>query len=189
MYTFIDFETTGFDPNEEQVIEVAAVKVDANLNVKGTLHLMVALKNGKELPDIIVELTGIKEEDLVGGFDEKQSLEILAQFIGNSTVVAQFASFDLGFLAKQLEPTSFICTRSMAQLLRPNEKSSLKNLVERYGVALDNHHRALDDVTATIEVFKHLRKECEDIEYVNIMTETSERPLRYVPSIAKVVKL
>jgi DNA polymerase III subunit epsilon len=190
-YTFIDFETTGLEYTENQVIEVGAVKYDSDLEPLETYHTMVKLNEGQELSDFIKNLTGIKEEDLEDGITEQGALKQLKTFIGDSIVVAQFASFDLGYLSKVHKPEYFICTRSMAQLLRPNEKASLKDLVVRYGVELNDAHRAFADVQATAEVFRYLLAECEEkgIGYMNVLTETSQRPLRYVPEEAIVVQL
>jgi DNA polymerase-3 subunit epsilon len=188
MYVVFDFETTGLDYQTEQVIEIAGAKLDKDLNVIDKYHTMVALNEGKELPEIITELTGIKAEDLKDGKPENVALEELKEFIGDSIVVAQFASFDLSFLSKVLKPERFICTRSMARLLRPEAKASLKNLVEHYGIVNSNPHRAFADVEATIEVFRRQKAECDEkgIEYMNVLVDSNERPLRYVPENAKV---
>ncbi|WP_261383594.1 exonuclease domain-containing protein, partial [Bacillus licheniformis] len=96
--------------------------------------------------------------------------------------------FDLSFLSKVMRPERFICTRSMAKLLRPDEKASLSNLIEIYGVTNLNPHRAYADVEATIEVFRHQKQECEEqgIEYMNVLVDSQERPLSYVPENAVV---
>jgi DNA polymerase III subunit epsilon len=191
MYVVLDFETTGLDYKTEQVIEVGAIRLDHDFKELGTLHLMVKLKKGKELPPFITELTGITKDDLRNGISEFNAMQILHRFIGNDIVVAQFASFDLGFLSKYMQPKKFICTRSMSRLLNPKEKASLKDLVQRYGVELKNHHRALDDVTATAEVFKIMKREADErgIEYLNVMVNANDRPLRYIPENAKVINI
>jgi DNA polymerase III subunit epsilon len=191
MYVVLDFETTGLDYKTEQVIEVGALKLDRDFKEIGTLNVMVKLKKGKKLPPFITELTGIVEDDLREGLSEFQAMQILHRFIGNDIIVAQFASFDLGFLSKYMTPKRFICTRSLSRLLNPSEKASLKDLVQRYNVTLENHHRALSDVKATAEVFKIMKKEADEkgIEYINVMVNASERPLRYIPENAKVVEM
>ncbi|WP_353856769.1 3'-5' exonuclease [Bacillus sp. Bos-x628] len=186
MYIVFDFETTGLNANEEQIIEIASAKLDENLNPIDTFHTMVALNEGRILPQFIRQLTGITAEDLEDGMPEDEALEKLKKFIGDSVVVAQFASFDLAFLAKVMKPEKFICTRSMARMLRPEEYASLKNLIEIYGVTNLDPHRAYADVEATIQVFKHQKAECEErgIEYMNVLIDSNERPLNYVPDNA-----
>lgn len=185
-YIVFDFETTGLDYKTEQVIEIAGAKLDENLNPIGTYHTMVALNEGKILPQFIRQLTGISAEDLVDGKPEDVAMNELKEFIGDSIVIAQFASFDLSYLSKVLIPEKFICTRSMARLLRPDEYASLKNLIKIYGIDNLDPHRAYADVEATIEVFKKQKAECDakGIEYMNVLIDSNERPLNYVPENA-----
>jgi DNA polymerase III subunit epsilon len=187
-YIVFDFETTGLNYKEEQVIEIASAKLDENLNPIDTYSTLVALNEGRTLPQFIRQLTGISAEDLEGQTPEDEAMAKLKEFIGDSIVVAQFASFDLAYLSKVMIPEKFICTRSMARLLRPDEYASLKNLVNIYGIDNLDPHRAYADVEATIEVFKRQKAECDEkgIEYMNVLIDSNERPLQYVPENAVV---
>lgn len=191
MYTIIDFETTGLDYQSEQVTEIAAIKLDKDFNQIGVYQTIVKLQPGRELSDYIKNLTGLTKEFLSSGVTERKGLAMLDKFIGQDTVIAHFASFDLGYLSKRLVPDSFICTRTMAQLLFPGEKSGLADITDKYGIALTNHHRALADVEATAEIFKLMKPELDaaGIEYLNVMTERADRKLRYVPLKAKVIEM
>lgn len=191
MYVVLDFETTGLDYKTEQVIEIGAVKLNQFFEEIGSFHTMVALQPHKELPEKITELTGITKLDLDEGMNEVVALNMLKDFIGNDIVVAQFASFDLGFLSKVFEPELFICTRSLSQILNPKEKASLKDLVERYGVELEGHHRSMNDVRATIEVLKIMLKEVREkgLPFYNLLFSSEERRLRFIPVNAVVADL
>lgn len=188
-YVIFDFETTGLNYKEEQIIEFSAKKLDDSLNVVSEINHLVALEEGRILPQFIRQLTGISNDDLVKqGIPLDEAYAKLTEFIGDSIVVAQFASFDLSFLSKALTPEKFICTRSMARLLRPNEFASLKNLVAHYGIKNDNPHRASADVDATVEIFKLQKAECDEkgIEYMNVLIDSNERPLNFIPENAVV---
>lgn len=186
MYVVFDFETTGLDYKTEQVIEIAGAKLDKDLNPIGTYQAMVGLDEGRILPQFITQLTGITPAHLEGKKSEAVALQELKEFIGDSIVIAQYASFDLSFLSKVLKPSQFICTRSMARLLRPNEYASLSNLIQIYGIENLDPHRAYADVEATIEVFKRQKAECDEkgIEYMNVLIDSNERPLNYIPENA-----
>jgi len=189
MYIVFDFETTGLEANKEQVIEIASAKLDENLEPVETYSTLVRLNEGRTLPQFIRQLTGITAEELEEkGIPERHAMKQLKEFIGDNIVVAQFASFDLSFLAKVLIPEKFICTRSMARLLRPEEYASLSNLIKIYGIENLDPHRAYADVEATIEVFKKQKAECDEkgIEYMNVLIDSNERPLKYVPENAVV---
>ncbi|PGZ29528.1 DNA polymerase III subunit epsilon [Bacillus anthracis] len=183
MFTVLDFETTGLNYNEEQVIEIAAKRLNDKLEVVKEFHTLVKLNSGRKLKPFIKELTGINEADLKHGMHEENAMELLKRFIGDTIVVAQFASFDLSFLSKWLIPRYYICTRSLSRLINPTEKAGLADLVKRYGVTLDGHHRAMNDVDATIEVFKIMKAEADEreIEYMNTIIDSKERPLMYLP--------
>jgi len=189
VYIVFDFETTGLEANKEQVIEIASAKLDENLEPVETYSTLVRLNEGRTLPQFIRQLTGITAEELEEkGIPERHAMKQLKEFIGDNIVVAQFASFDLSFLAKVLVPERFICTRSMARLLRPDEYASLSNLIKIYGIENLDPHRAYADVEATIEVFKKQKAECDEkgIEYMNVLIDSNERPLKYVPENAVV---
>jgi DNA polymerase III subunit epsilon len=189
MFTFIDFETTGLDPAKDQVIEIAAIKTDLNRE-RGRLHLMVKLEPHRELPPFITELTGIKEIDLLGGMEYRAAMEMLRQFIGNDIVVAHHAPFELSFLAANgINAPLFACTRVMSRLAEPNEKANLKHVCERHGIALEGHHRAMNDVEATVEVFKIMRNKLGH-PCLNTVIDSEERPLDYVPpTTLNIIKL
>lgn len=189
MYTFLDFETTGLNPQVEQVTEIGAVKLDAEFNEIGRMSVLVKLREGKELSDFIKELTGLTEEMLANGLDEKNALMALSSFIGSDIIVAQFASFDLSYLPFS-NSNDFICTKSMFKMLYPEKKSGLKQIVAHYGIEYKNHHQAMADVEMTIQAFKLLQAECHEqgIRYLNVMTEPEDRPLNYIPTKAVVIK-
>lgn len=189
-FVVIDFETTGLDYKTEQVIEVAALKTDGEREI-GRLHTFVSIGD-RDLPEFITQLTGITEFDLDGGCHEEDALAALSFFIGDSTVIAQNAPFDFAFLGNyDIWPENFVCTRALSRLVEPNESPSLKNVCERHGIELNGHHRAMNDVEATLRVFNLMREkaEADGIEYRNIVIDSAERPLRFIPHYAKVVKI
>ncbi|MBA4542920.1 3'-5' exonuclease [Thermoactinomyces daqus] len=189
-YVVYDVETTGLDYKSDQVIEIAAVKLDKRLNEIGKFHTLVALNDGITLSDHIKEITGINEVDLKSGMLEQLALQCLDGFIGDSIVVAHNAQFDLGFLSryhKHIPVERFICTRSMAILADPEGKASLGNLVERYGIEHGRLHQAMNDVEAEVELFRILKEELRkkglhEKDYTNLIVASPERPIYYVPN-------
>jgi DNA polymerase III epsilon subunit-like protein len=192
-YTVIDFETTGLNYTQEQVIEVSALKLNEDLQEIGTFNTFVALEEGKELPQIITDLTSITPLDLKYGMHEEIALELLMDFIGTDTVVAQYAPFDLAFLAHKtgFEPKRFICTKSLTSIAEPNENSSLVPTCERLGIKLEGAHRAINDCIATAEV---LRKRMDDTRipsehYFNTLCITEGRALNFIPKFTRYMLL
>lgn len=193
IFTFIDFETTGLDHEKEQVIEIAAIRTDLEQEY-GRYHMLVQLQEGKKLSDFAYKY-GFTEELLEGGAPEVAAMMGLAGFIGNSTVVAHYAPFDFAFLNKyHLQPSFFLCTRSIERLLHPTESASLAPTTERYGIKLEGAHRAMNDLEATVQVLKAQLIEAKKqglarIGLANVIVDSSERPNRFTPKNARVQNL
>ncbi|MCY8570353.1 PolC-type DNA polymerase III [Bacillus haynesii] len=188
-YVVLDLETTGLDYQNDQIIEIGAIKIDAWCDEIDRFHTMVALEKGRELPEFITKLTGITAEDLEGAPSETEALNSLREFIGDSIVVAQNAPFDLSFISRGgIEPECFHCTRAMVQFAEPELSASLKNVAKRNGISLEGHHRALNDVEATIEVFKQYLPRVDDVYngFLNIVQDSADRPLKFTPKNAVV---
>lgn len=193
MYCVIDLKTTGLDHNYDQIIEIGAVKVRVDGLVLDEFHTYVSLSPGNTLNPFITELTGITEDMLDPKLNnlptEEQALRDLEVFIGDSVVVCHYVPFDLAFLASRgkIIPEKFLCTRSLVKLIEPHLSSSLKDVCERNGIKL-NHHRALHDVYATIEVLNIYKNKVGDItRFYNIIVESPDRPLKYIPHASKVI--
>jgi DNA polymerase III subunit epsilon len=179
-YTVIDFETTGLNYKTEEVIEIAAVKLDEKFNEVGSFHTFVKIY--RDLPEFITKLTGITDDDLEDGMFHLDAFKVLKSFIGDSIVVAQYAPFDLAFLSKYgIKPRTYICTKSLTSQAEPHESSSLGPTCERLGIELTNAHRALDDARATGKVLSY--RMSQGLRRVNnTLVVTEGRPLNFIPN-------
>jgi DNA polymerase III subunit epsilon len=186
-YVVLDFETTGLNFYTEQVIEISAIKLDDDFNEVGTFNTFVRLQTGKELPEFITNLTGITWLHLQYGMKLEVAFDLLKVFIGDATVIAQYAPFDLAFLQKHdIVPKRFYCTKSLTAIAEPNESSSLVPTCERLGIKLENAHRAIDDCRATADVFKIRYKQFNG-EYANTLVVAEGRPLNFIPQATDVI--
>jgi DNA polymerase III alpha subunit (gram-positive type) len=193
-YVVLDLETTGLDYKTEQITEIGAIKYDQYFNEIDKFHTMVALEDGRELPEFITKLTGITAKDLEGAPTEEEALRGLAGYVKNSIVVAQNAPFDLSFISRGgIEPKSFICTRALARYVEPELSASLKHVTKRNGIDLNGHHRALNDVEATAKVLEiyldALVAMDSDYDFYNTVIDDPSRPLSFIPKHANVRKV
>lgn len=187
--TVIDFETTGLNPESDRVIEIAAIRC-SNGQIISEFSTFVKF-NGK-LPMKIVELTGIKDEDLLHGFDEVTAFKILNRFIGDSLLVAHNAVFDLSFLhfsllrlAKKSFNNNFVDTLTLAREIH-FYPYTLKDSCNRYDINLEGNHRALNDVLACWEIFKKFNQEVNIKEYINKINYIKKYgPPKWAPNNAK----
>lgn len=171
--TFIvfDFETTGFNAHlGDSIIEFGACMVKQG-QVIDTFSELVDPK--RKLPAVITEVTGIKDEDLVGKRHEDQVVADFKEWIKDYPVVAHNAKFDYSFIKEAYEKALLgtfdnmvIDTLELSRALHPEwSQHNLKRLSRKYKIKLDNHHRALDDAIATSEL---LYKQLQEVKTLGI---------------------
>ena len=157
-YVVFDIETTGFDPFNDKIIEIGAVKMKG----KEIIDEFSEFVNPKiPIPEEIVKLTSITDEMVKDAPDIKTILPRFLEFCGDSTVVAHNAKFDVGFIKQKSSDQnlefspSVVDTLPLARALLVNEKKfGLANLTKYFGIILESHHRAIDDARATAEIFQ-----------------------------------
>jgi predicted DnaQ family exonuclease/DinG family helicase len=158
MKTFValDLETTGFDPLNDQVIEIAAVR----FTEKEVLEKYETLVNPEiPVPPIITHITGIRNEDLENAPTFDRIANDLVNFIGKDPVVGHNISFDISFLngkgLKLLNP--LYDTLHLSSILLPGLASySLDTLSRILKISHEKKHRALSDTIACQQLFTML---------------------------------
>ncbi len=195
-FVVFDLETTGLDPNAEQITEIAAVVLNNWLNTVDEFQCYVSLAEGKELPEYVANITGLNKEFLAeNGITEIEAITRFKNFLmrythGDMTFVAHHVPFDFSFLHKwEIRPYSFICTRVLSKLTIPTTSASLANLAAIHGFINDNHHSALHDARLTARLLGRLAPDARAIgaDYRNVVINDKERPLSFIPEYAKVI--
>ncbi|HEV3406741.1 MAG TPA: 3'-5' exonuclease, partial [Candidatus Dormibacteraeota bacterium] len=145
-YAALDLETTGLDPARDRVIEVGAVAFTPG-QVTSTLEQLV--DPGRPVPDTVLRLTGIKEEELRGAASPEAALRRLADFLRGRQPVGHGARLDVEFLETAGlwdESQEILDTLDIARILLPTAAShSLPLLSSEMGFNQPRPHRALDD--------------------------------------------
>ena len=115
------------------------------------------------IPPHITKITGITDEMVKGAGTIKDVLPNFLEFIGDATLVAHNADFDLGFIrynCKQLGlkfTNKHKDTLEMARRLYPSFKNhKLGNIAQELGIKVTVAHRALDDVKTLVQVFNKM---------------------------------
>ncbi|MGB3161175.1 MAG: PolC-type DNA polymerase III [Carnobacterium sp.] len=172
-YVVFDVETTGLSAVYNKIIELSAVKM-----YKGNIieKFEYFIDPGHPLSQTTINLTGITDEMVRGSKTEKEVLSLFEEFAGEHILVAHNASFDMGFLntsnarqglAENVNPV--IDTLELSRFLHPQLKSHrLNTLAKKYGVALEQHHRAIYDAESTGYLcWLFLKEAQEDHEITN----------------------
>ena len=156
----MDLETTGLDPARDRVIEIGAVAFTPG-QTTSTLEQLV--DPGRPVPDTVLRLTGIKQEELRGAARPEVALRRLADFLRGRQPVGHGARLDVEFLeAAGLwdESQEILDTLDIARILLPAAAShSLPLLSTELGFTQPRPHRALDDADATRQLLLRLREE------------------------------
>lgn len=96
-YTVIDLETTGLNPNCDEIIELAAIKISGGQQVS-TFSRLIRLE-AHELPAPIRALTGISPELLEReGADSETALKEFLSYVGKDKVIGHNIAFDYAFI-------------------------------------------------------------------------------------------
>ncbi|MFA5842890.1 MAG: exonuclease domain-containing protein [Candidatus Gracilibacteria bacterium] len=164
MFIALDTETTGLDPKNDRLIEIAALKIDENGTVLDTFHTLI--NPGIALSEFIKNLTGIQDEDLRTAPAIESVKNDLIAFIGDAPILGHSVQFDIDFFVANGIPVSgaVFDTLHLSQTLLPHEASySLEILSEKYKLLHESKHRALDDVKATIALFQFLKEKITKI--------------------------
>lgn len=153
-YVVFDVETTGLSAVYDTIIELAAVKMHKG-NVEASFDEFI--DPGHPLSNTTINLTGITDEMVRGSKSEEEVLRLFRVFSEGAILVAHNASFDMGFLNTSYrkygipEATNpVIDTLELARYLYPEFKRfGLGVLSKKFGVNLEQHHRAIYDAEAT----------------------------------------
>lgn len=158
LYVVLDVETTGGKAGSDRVIEIGAVKVQAG-EVLDTFSTL--LNPQRYIPSFITRLTGINSAMVANAPTFSDIAPALSEFLQGAVFVAHNSKFDYGFIRSEFTRLEMpfampqLCTVVNMRRYYPGLASySLGNLCTEFEIKLTNHHRALDDATATVELLK-----------------------------------
>ena len=158
----LDFETTGLDPDKDEILEIGMVRMEGGEIVARYSQLFAP---STSIPKIVTKLTGIAPKDCEGKPSLRGKMPEIAEFLKDSWIVAHNANFDLAFLEKAFQwftidsfPISKERTLDTLELSRfllpllPNHR--LETVADFLNVASKPEHRALSDAEATALIFR-----------------------------------
>ena len=176
-FVVFDIETTGLNSHTNKIIEIGAVKIKAGRIIDRYSQL---INPGISIPYHITEITSITNEQVANQPKIDEVIGKFVEFIGDAVLVAHNAPFDMGFIKRDIKEylnidleSSVIDTLQMARDLFPDfKKYGLGDLNKALGLALEKHHRAVDDSQATANMFiifleKYKEKGIEYLKDIN----------------------
>ena len=164
-----DTETTGLDVFNDDIIEIAAIRIKGGEVVGEPLDLYI------ETNKPILPMLGDKENPMYAIYHEKMStgellspsdaLQRFLAYVGTSPILGHNANYDYNILDNNLQR---YCSDTMQvhdircfdslkliRLLAPSLHSyKLESLLETFQLAGVNSHQAIDDVKATVSLVR-----------------------------------
>lgn len=182
-YVALDLETTGFYPNSCRITEIGAVRVRGGIVVDRFQRLINPMQ---PIPAQVVRLTGINDAMVAdcapidealpefvawlaeGSKDSGTTHSAAEEAAGNvpEPIVGHNVSFDIRFLdhaARRVAGCAFACvdydTMQISRALFPAQrKHRLVDLIQRFGIADTEEHRALSDAIQTHQCLEWMRR-------------------------------
>ncbi|NLY47105.1 MAG: PolC-type DNA polymerase III [Tissierella sp.] len=156
-YVIFDIETTGLSAINDAITEIGAIKIK-NGQVIDTFSQLVNPE--RDIPEFITNLTGITNEMVKDEPTIDKVIIKFNEFIKGTVLVAHNATFDVGFIREKLKLVNLglynpiLDTLELARVVFPDLKNHKLDTIAKYlDVSLENHHRAVDDATATMDIF------------------------------------
>lgn len=164
-----DTETTGLNVFQDDIIEIAAIRIKGGEVVGEPLDLYI------ETDKPILPMLGDKENPMYAIYHEKMStgellspsdaLQRFLAYVGTSPILGHNANYDYNILDNNLQrycndtmQAHDICcfdSLKLIRLLAPSLHSyKLESLLETFQLAGVNSHQAIDDVKATVSLVR-----------------------------------
>lgn len=160
----IDLETTGTDPSQDRITQIAVLKVMPELNPDGTNVTIIKnrlINPGMPIPAGAAEITGINDEAVKDAPKFASIANNLLQFLmGCDLGGFNFRWYDLPLLAEEFHrvgindfPAKGTRVVDSLNIFKDREKRNLTAAYKFYcGKDLEGAHNAEVDITATHEV-------------------------------------
>ena len=159
-YIVLDLETTGFSPQNDDIIEIAMLKYQ---NSQLVSHFESFVKPSKPIPINVARLTGITDYTVCNAPTIDHIINHAVRFMGNDFVIGHNVNFDINFVydnymrceGKEFK-NDYIDTMAIAQKVT-GVKQKLTTLAAFYGINTNGAHRAINDCFVCNDCFLRLQ--------------------------------
>lgn len=158
-----DIETTGCNPENDNIIEIGAIKIIDDIIVAEWNELVNPCM---QIPQNIFELTGISTEMVKDKATIDKLLPDFIKFCSGSNIMGHNIIFDYSFIKAKcieygysFEKYAIDTLKISRKLLTDIPSRKLGELCKYYKINLTNAHRAKHDAKATYEVYKCMKEQ------------------------------
>jgi len=179
-FVCLDCETTGLDPQEDRIIEVAVSQFTFS-EILDSFETLI----DPECPisETSMAIHHITDAMVKGKPKIHEILPHLFTLVGKTILIGHGIKLDIAFLdnaakkykiPSKLSSIPTIDTLRLARLYGETPINSLEKLREHFNIAFEGAHRAMNDVVVNIEVFKRLAAHYQTTEQ---LMERLKRPI------------
>ncbi|MBI2618559.1 MAG: 3'-5' exonuclease [Ignavibacteriales bacterium] len=156
-FVVVDVETTGMNPIEDRITEIAMMKVTGG-NI--TDEYSTLINPLITIPAFITDLTGINNLMVADAPPAREVVPSMAEFLGDAVFTAHNASFDWMFVSQTARRERLLelsndrlCTVKMTRRILPFLPSKSLGPVARFlDVPIPQRHGASGDAYATAQI-------------------------------------
>lgn len=180
VFVCLDCETTGLDPDKDEIIEFAIARFNFDSIIDSFETL---IEPSFPIPEESTAIHHITDQMVEGKPKIQEILPRIFELIDNYIVIGHGITNDLSFLnasAKKyaipnnLSSIRYLDTLRLARLYGESPTNSLEMLRKHFNIAEEGAHRAMNDVVVNIEVFKFLAKRYKTVTQI---LERLKRPI------------
>ena len=172
IFVCIDCETTGLDPKNDRIIEVAVVKFTKDKVLESFETLIDPECN---IPQETIDIHHITPDQVIGKPKIHEVLSKILAMIGKHVIIGHGIKFDVQLLIESAKRHNIPChldknrqidTLRLARLYGESSVNSLEMLRQHFNIPNEVAHRAMSDVTVNIKVFYHLTKNFSSVHQI-----------------------
>ena len=145
----LDCETTGGRASYHRITEIGLLVVEGGQVVE---QWQTLINPERSIPAGITRLTGITQEMVNQAPKFAEVADELLAKLNDRVLVAHHARFDYGFLKREFARMGVkyhdqpLCSVKISRLLYPQfKRHGLDHIIRRFGLSINNRHRAMDD--------------------------------------------
>ncbi len=162
-FVVIDLETTGFNENNDEIVELGAIKVRDGKIVDRYSQLV---KPRHPIPAAASAVNGIRDDMLADAPALPDAISPFVDFIGDNILVGQNILFDIKFtyvaayrhLHQKVLRNDYVDILSLSRRLFPGLPNyKLGTLAEHFGIAVDEAHRADADCLTELRCYQYIQ--------------------------------
>ncbi|PSL07463.1 exonuclease domain-containing protein [Cecembia rubra] len=159
-FVIVDIETTGGNPNQGGITEIAAIVSDGH-KVLDKFHTLINPQ--RFIPNFITGLTGINQEMVESAPTFGEIAEEFYDFLKGRVFVAHNVNFDYTFIREAFKVCGLdfnvpkLCTVRLSRKAFPGLGSyGLGRICEKLSITISARHRAFGDAEATELLFRRI---------------------------------